>query len=1263
MDFLTISTRETKTGIEVYPDFLVGRFKDLMVRSGSVYAIWDDELGLWSTDEYDVQRLVDEELRKYADKLDGIVKVKYLRNGSNKTWSNFKAHVKTLSDNSVQLDESLTFADQKVKRTDYVSRRLSYSLYAGDHSAWDELVSTLYEPEQREKVEWMIGSIVSGDSKKIQKFFVFYGDPGTGKSTIMSIVEQLFEGYTTSFDAKSLGVSNNQFATEAFRHNPLVAIQHDGDLSKVEDNTKLNSIIAHEPMLMNEKFKATYTSSVNAILLMGTNSEVKINDSKSGLLRRLIDIHPSGKRLSRNHYDTLLTKISFQLGAVAQHCLDVYRKRGKNYYANYRPTEMMLQSNPFFNFIEWHYDIFKSQDGTTLRQAYTLYKEYCAETGVDRTMPQHRFREELRSYFDHFHERGMLDGVSVRNFYSGFNAEKYKAPSDSKNNKAFSLVMEETLSLFDQEYAEYPAQLASASGTPKSSWSLVRTTLAEVDTSEVHYVKVPDEHIVIDFDLKDENGEKSLERNLEEASKWPSTYAEISKSGNGVHLHYNYVGDVNELARDFSEGIEVKVFSGNSALRRRLSKCNNVPIAQMVNTLPIKEKKPKMLGADTVKSEKALRDLITRNLNKDIHSGTKPSIDFIKTILNEAYESDLVYDLSDMRPKIVVFANNSSNHALYCLKAIKEMQFKSKPTVQDLADIQAAAMDNTNGRRVFYDVEVYPNLFVLCWKYEGAEDVVRMINPDAAAIETVMAMKLIGFNNRRYDNHIIYARYMGYDNQALYELSQKIINKSVGAMFGEAYNLSYADIYDFSSKKQSLKKFMIDLKINKIEMDIPWDQPVPEDKIQLVVDYCANDVEGTEATFKDREQDFVARQILAALSGLTVNDPTPKHTAKIIFGGDRDARKSFIYTDLSTEFPGYTFDLGKSSYRGENPGEGGYVYAEPGMYQNVAVLDVASMHPTSIKQLNAFGEYTPNFVALLDARVAIKRGQFDDARGMLGGKLAPFLTDEKQAKALAYALKIVINIVYGLTAAKFDNPFRIPKNVDNIVAKRGALFMIDLKKAVQEQFNAVGEPYNVVHIKTDSIKIPDADPYIIDFVTNFGAKYGYEFEHEATYDQFCLVNDAVYVARLGKGEHAHYEAVGAQFQHPYVYKTLFTEEEITFDDLCETKQVQKGTIYIDYNNVDKPDMENLSKMQFIGRIGRFVPVKVESKLGGTIWRVSEDGKFYAVSGTKGYRWVDAKMAEQFGGFDDIDMDFFEQLTNEARDKIEREGSYASFCND
>src|SRR6185503_16364820 len=389
MDFFQVNTRETRGGtLEAYPDFIVGRSKDLMVRGRGFYAIWDEDAGLWSTDEYDVQRLVDYELARYAEQ-QGIQQVRYMRSFGSNGWTQFRKFVSNVSDNAHQLDESLTFANTQVKKTDYVSRRLPYQLAPGDYSAWDELVGTLYAPSERAKIEWAIGSVIAGDSKKIQKFIVLYGPAGTGKSTILNIIQKLFDGYTTSFEAKALGSNNNAFSTETFGNNPLVAIQHDGDLSKIEDNTKLNSIVSHEYMVMNAKYKAPYTARINELLWMGTNQPVRISDAKSGLIRRLIDVHPTGEKLHPNHYHTLMSRIDFELGAIAHHCLEVYRSMGKNFYNTYQPLEMMLQTDIFFNFVEAHYDIFKQQDGTTLKQAYALYKEFCADTGIERPLPQY----------------------------------------------------------------------------------------------------------------------------------------------------------------------------------------------------------------------------------------------------------------------------------------------------------------------------------------------------------------------------------------------------------------------------------------------------------------------------------------------------------------------------------------------------------------------------------------------------------------------------------------------------------------------------------------------------------------------------------------------------------------------------------------------------------------------------------------------------------------------------------------------------------
>jgi hypothetical protein len=1242
VDFYNIQVDEKKDGsLVLSPNFIVGRSKDLMVRGRSFYAIWDEEAGLWSTDEYDVARLMDAEMRQYAaEKYPGTnVSIKSMTSYNSKAWINWRTFVSNISDNSHQLDESLTFANQEVKRSDYVSRRLPYSLEEGDHSSWDELVGTLYSVEERKKIEWAIGSVVSGDSKRIQKFLVFYGLPGTGKSTIMSVIEKLFEGYATKFEAKALGSSNNSFATEAFKSNPLVAIQHDGDLSRIDDNTLLNSIVAHEEIRMNEKYKPSYLGRVNALLFMGTNKPVKISDAKSGILRRLMDVIPTGVLIPPNQYNTLMGRIDFELGAIASHCLEVYRKLGKNHYNSYRPTEMQFQTDIIFNFVEYFYDEFKMAKGITLKRAYAMYKDYCESTGIEKPVPQYKLREELRNYFDDFKDKVEVDGDLLRSYYSGFTADRFKQPATEENQAVFSLVIDDTTSLLDQELAEGLAQYSTSGGTPGVSWSKVTSTLKDLDTSREHFVMVPEQHIVIDFDLTGENGGKALARNLEAASSWPPTYAELSKSGEGVHLHYLYDGDVAQLSRLYSEGIEVKVFTGKASLRRKLTKCNTVPIATLKGGLPLKEK-PKVLAADTIQSERGLRDLIARNFRKEIHPGTKPSIDFIAKILDDAYRQGLAYDVSDLRPKLVAFANNSSNRSMECLRIVTGMRFKS---ADDPVSVPAPRQpaDDSDAPVVFFDVEVFPNLFVVCWMYENSDQVVRMINPTPEDMERLFKLKLVGFYNRRYDNHIVYGRYMGYNNAQLFALSQKLISNGSGAMFAAAYNLSYADIWDFSSEKKSLKKFEIDLGIPHQEFEHPWDQDVPQEMWDKVAEYCENDVRATKAVWAARQQDFVARQILADLSGLTVNDPTAKHTATIIFEGDRNPQSKFVYTNLARQFEGYVYDAGKSTYMGEEVGEGGYVYAEPGMYENVALLDVASMHPTSIIELNMFGEYTKNFEALVKARLAIKNGDYDGARQMLGGKLAPYLKDAKDAKDLAWALKIIINIVYGLTSATFDSPFRDKRNKDNIAAKRGALFMIELKNHLQE----LG--ISVLHIKTDSIKIANADDETIELIYRFGEKYGYTFEHEATYSKFCLVNDAVYVAKT-EGNDGGWSATGAQFKVPFVFKTLFSGEPILPQDLAETKQVAKGYMYLKFDNAET----------FVGKTGRFIPVVSG---GGELIRKDATGKEFAVTGTKGYRWLESDAVKRAKLEPEVDVTYFEKLVDKAKETIEQFGSFEEFA--
>ena len=1073
-------------------------------------------------------------------------------------------------------------------------------------------------------------------------------------------------------------------------------------------------------MTVNEKFKSTYSNRFKCLLFMGTNKPVKITDGKSGLIRRLIDVTPSGNKVSASEYKRLIKQVEFELGAIAWHCQEVYLEN-PGAYDHYIPTSMMGASNDFYNFVIDAYHIFKKENGTTLKAAWEMYKNYCDDAKVSYPLSQRAFKEELKNYFREYNDRfNFEDGSRVRSYYSGFRTDIFETEKkpERENPKNISNLIEfkEQKSIFDKDCIDCPAQYASAKETPSKKWDDVKTTLRNIDTSKIHYVKIPEKHIVIDFDIKDENGNKSFEKNLEAASKWPATYAELSKSGNGIHLHYIYTGDVTKLSRVYADNIEIKVFTGKSSLRRKLTKCNNLPIKTISSGLPTKGEK-KMVSAEVIKSEKGLRQMIKRNMEKEFHPGTKPSIDFIYKILEDAYDRGMKYDLTDMKNEVYAFAMNSTNQSDYCIKLVSKMHFKSEEP--------STPVSSNSDSIIFYDLEVFPNLFVCNWKLQGDKNkVVRMINPTPTEIEELLHFRLVGFNCRRYDNHILYARLMGYSNEQLYHLSQRIINGDKNAFFGEAYNLSYTDIYDFASagNKKSLKKLEIEMGIHHQELGLPWDEPVPEDKWTLVAEYCDNDVIATEAAWNYLTADWLARQILTDLASMSVNDTTNSLTTRIIFGKERKPQGEFCYRDLSQPvfeldsevkeflkeacpimmsqthgkdksllpyFPGYKYEAGKSTYRGEEVGEGGYVYAEPGIHTNVALLDVVSMHPHSGIAECIFGpRFTRRFRELILGRVAIKHEEWDELNSLLDGKLTPYVEKVKNgeltSKQLSNALKTAINSVYGLTSANFDNPFRDIRNKDNIVAKRGALFMIELKYEVQKR------GFQVAHIKTDSIKIPNATPEIIQFVMEFGQKYGYEFEHEATYEKMCLVNDAVYIAKYEGGD---WTATGTQFAVPYVFKTLFSKEPIEFNDLCETKSV-KSAIFLDMNEtlpdvtMEEKELDKLEKQfkkamisegeykvnkerlmniintghnyQFVGKVGNFCPI-VEGKGGGLLVR-DQNGKYYNVGGTTGYRWLESELVrgtnEEF-----IDRSYYNALVDAAVETISQYGDFEWFVSD
>lgn len=1312
-DFLKVTKTFRNSRYYYKPTFITKTsIKDLLVRGQAFYAVFDHSTGFWTKEKARLIEMIDEQVREYAendvgnsilsDEAHGPVIVQ-MADSANHIVEQFDRFCKTLGDNQEHmLDMKMLFSNSEVSRKDYATKTLDYPLQYCPTPYYDALCETLYLPDEREKWEWAVGCMIAGESSKIQKMFAFYGEPGTGKSTIISgiLAKQVMggrkAGYAVKFEAVNL-VGGNEFGTDFLENDSILAYDDDAELDKINARSTLNKIVSHETVRVNCKFKSPFMTNPNCIVFVGTNDPIQLSPN-SGMRRRLIDIRPTGNLVSADMYDECMEHIPFEKSGIAWRCLQVYKKLGRHYYDHYIAEDMLARTSPFHNFVVEN--VMELKDGISLAKAYDMYVSYAEICKYKNAIVRYKFRDTLKLYYDKY-----SDGK-----FEGFRWEKIgeKRPETVKIDICGWLQFDKTNSLFDKKFAGQPAQYANEEGLPSYKWSNVNTTLSDISTNKLHYVKMPEEIICLDFDIRGEDGEKSFEKNLEAASKFPPTYAELSKSGCGIHLHYIYTGgDPKELSRIYEDNVEVKVFTGNSALRRCLTKCNDIPIAELSSGLPMKVKGGKnMVDWDGFKNEKILRAMIIKNLKKEYHPATKPSIDYIDKLLSDAYDSGVSYDVRDMQNDILAFAMGSTNKADYCVELVSRMHFCSKDILENERELENNSVDE-NAPIVFFDVEIAPNYkqyveycnnngidinplipkdskahFLICWKYRGdGKKIQKMLDPKPEEVEALFKYRLIGFNNRDYDNHMVWAASQGYTPSELYSLNSKIIvEKDRKAKFGQAYNISYTDIYDFAAgdNKMGLKKYEIKLHLDHVEWDRPWYEPIPDDRLVDWVNYCSNDVLSTEVVFDYLKDDYEAREILAKLAGGTVNDTTNSLTTKLLTHDISDPQSQYIYTDLSTIFPGYEYhpegidkerystepgtkvSTRKSIYMGEDPSEGGFANCpQPGVYFKVGLFDIVSMHPHSAIRLKIFGEeITKRFENLVEGRVAVKhiREVGDDAYKEAIRRLGPIVEEifdgvkpedvKSKAKAVANALKTAINSVYGLTSAKFDNKLRDPKNVDNIVAKYGALFMITLKHKVQEM------GYTVVHIKTDSIKIANVDDNIKKFIMDFGKKYGFTFEHEATYSKMCIVDDAQYVAYEVEADgeklkEPFWTVTGAKFAPPYLFKNLFTHEEVVFDDYPEIKSVSDAAIYISTDGTDK----------FIGRIGSFVAVK--EGYGGELVRVKGD-KRAAVTGTKGYLWNESEIIRKHP--DRLDLDYYRNECDKAIEAINEYYPFDDFVN-
>lgn len=1346
-DFLRVERKyNNKLQRNVYsPTYVIkSNIKDLLIRGQKFYAIYNYNTGLWETDDSVATTLIDEQVKEYVDKNESqafkedpehspiIMRLSDQQNHLINQWHSFcERDYRPEWDPKCQLDQKVIFSNTDVKRSDYASKKLSYPLQEQTTPYYDKICEKLYLPEEREKWEWYVGCLLAGDQDKIQKMLVFYGEPGTGKSTIIGkvLADTVFEGfemgYVSKFEANNL-VGRNEFATDFLEKDPVLVYDDDAEMNMITSKTTLNKIISHEAIRVNAKFEKAFVTRPHCLMIVGSNEPVQMSPN-SGMNRRLIDVRPTGNRLLPDEYDECISNLQFEKSGIAWRCLQVYKKHGPHYYDHYIAEDMLSRTSPFQNFVLENYLALKN--GCSLAAAYKLYTDYAEECNFKNILVRYKFRDTLKLYFRSYDDQK----------FSGFKYDRIgkddpDAPKESKDNEKSKespsswIELKSQPSIFDKTYKDCLAQYEQDNKEHplRYAWGNCKTTLKDLDTSKVHYVMGPKNLIFLDFDKRGPNGEKDLEENLKTASKFPRTYAEVSKSGGGVHLFYIYTGgDPDKLSRILEDNVEVKVPKGGTSIRRKLTLCNDLPIAEISSGLPFKEEKTKdMVDWEGFENEQALRKFIAKCILKKHHGYTRPEVNFIYKALEEAYQKGFTYDVRDLQNDVFGFASNSTNSAQYCMELVSRMHFCSKdidekenieteeykkaPIIFLDCEIAPSARQALNAGTKLYDdcPEDTPALFLIEWKYQGDDDVKVMCNPTAREVKKLFRYRIIAHNGINYDSNMLYAAAQGYTPEELYNLSKKLTDKNKEvqnrAKFSQARHLFYADTYEYPTEKIGLKKWEIKLKIDHQEWDRDWTQPVPKDQWDKFEGYCKNDVISLEAVFNATHNDFVAKEMLVDLvPGSSMIDSTNSISTRFV-KGDAD-HLELVYTDFTTgkqygdgvpfnmpiiskeeydkigddwtgvtpinnnQFPGYHLvDIGDPKgphnfFRGIDIGRGGYVYSNPGMYARCVTKDSASHHPSSIEQLNLFGKQTKRYSDLKKARYAIKHKDFDSVRNMFDGKLAKYFTGSEEqlksnAKAVSTAFKLILNAFYGMTSSPHDYfEAKDPRNINNIVALRGAMVL----KIIQDEVEARG--FKVVHIKTDSIKIADPTDEILDYVVKRGYDYGYTFETEHTWNRLCLIDDAQFI-----GLHDYddpdspftWDATGKKFQVPYIYKSLFTHEPITFEDMCETFTVNAGALHLVFDEGTDKEVD-----KYIGRVGQFTPVLTGK--GAHLYRVN-DGKRYAASGSTNketkerYDWLESK--EVFNNHLEgiINKSFYISKCNDAIDTLNKFGNYDQF---
>lgn len=374
---------------------------------------------------------------------------------------------------------------------------------------------------------------------------------------------------------------------------------------------------------------------------------------------------------------------------------------------------------------------------------------------------------------------------------------------------------------------------------------------------------------------------------------------------------------------------------------------------------------------------------------------------------------------------------------------------------------------------VFYDIEVYAyNAFVIFKDIN--KNVLKIFHNNFDGLRDFVKDKiLVGYNNYFYDDLVLSKMMKSWNNAQLKEFNDRIIkgenkDKTVDSSIDSLDCFQQIDV-----AKPGLKKIEGNMGKMILESNVSFDidRPLTQDELKEVMEYCEYDVDTTIDIYKLRENSyFKTKEMLVKklgnkkakrwntttisgnlLTGKIINKwsslRVPEHMMEMV---DPEIKEMWDQVNLFVDDLKVKTITKRMFDNDIQFGFGGLHGApnQPVKVKNVKLLDVTSMYPNIILNINALNEATEEYRKILERRIEIKH----------------------KDKLESDALKLILNSVYG----NLNNQYSVLNNPKAAysVCVYGQIALFELCKRLSNTCR-------IININTDGVAFTtNSDKYL-----------------------------------------------------------------------------------------------------------------------------------------------------------------------------------------